>query len=125
MNPIVELATNIIPRLFPEAKTYPYRIPEKYQTLKELPIIKIENITESNGSYGSDKYGSRTYKVQVMAFLDINETDIEAFNDVLDRGLEEKDYFLSYADDRSHQDFVNIQVITRQYQITKLKERGN
>lgn len=125
MNPVVELATSILPRIFPDAKSYPYRIPTKYQTLEEVPIIKTENVTESNGSYGSDRYGSRTYRVQVMAFLDINETDIEAFNDVLDRGLEEKDYSLSYAADHPHQEFENIQVIVRQYLVTKLKERGN
>lgn len=125
MNPVVELATSILPGIFPEAKSYPYRIPAKYQTLEELPIIKAETITESNGSYGSDRYGSRSYRVQVMAFLDINETDIEAFNDALDRGLEEKDYSLSYADGHPHQDFEHIQVIVRQYQTTKLKERGN
>lgn len=125
MNPVVELATSILPRLHPEAKCYPYRIPAKYQTLEELPIIKTENVSESNGSYGSDRYGSRSYRVQVMAFLDINETDIEAFNDVLDRGLEEKHYSLSYAEDHPHQEFEHIQVIVRQYQVTKLKERGN
>ena len=125
MNPVVELATSILPGIFPDAKAYPYRIPAKYQTLEEVPIIKTENITESNGSYGSDRYGSRTYRVQVMAFLDINETDIETFNDALDRGLEEKDYSLSYADDHPHQEFENIQVIVRQYLVTKLKERGN
>ncbi|MDT2660701.1 hypothetical protein P7E02_12535 [Enterococcus hulanensis] len=125
MNPIVELAKQILPSIFPDAQIYPYRIPQKYQTLEELPIIKTENVTESNGSYGSDRYGSRTYQVQVMAFLDINETDIEAFKDVLDRGLEEKHYSLSYAEDHPHQEFEHIQVIVRQYQVTKLKERGN
>jgi|GEM_PF-2313317 len=125
MNPIVELATQILPSIFPDAQIHPYRIPEKYQTLEQLPIIKTESITESNGSYGSDRYGSRTYQVQVMAFLDINETDIENFNDVIDRCLEEKGYSLSYAENHPHPEFENVQVIIRHYQVTKLKERGN
>lgn len=125
MSPIVELTSEILPTIFPAGNIFAYRLHEDYEKLTKLPTIKVENVSESNGSYGSDRYGSRTYHVQVMAFLAINETDIEAFNDTLDRGLEEKDYSLSYAEDHPHQEFENVQVIVRQYQVTKLKERGN
>lgn len=125
MNPVVELATQILPEIFPEARTYPYRIPENYQTLEELPIIKIEGVTQKNESYGSDSYGARTYHIQAMVFLDINETDIEEFSDRMDRSLEKNNYSLSYAEDHPHQIFENVQVIVRHYTTTKLEERGN
>lgn len=124
MTPAVDLKITILPELFPNAKIFAYRIPEDYQKLETLPIIKVEGVNEINESYGSDQYGARSYRVQVMAFLDIEETDIEDFNDVLDRGLEAKGYTLAYADDRPHDQYENVQVITRQYNVVKIKERG-
>lgn len=124
MTPAVDLKVTILPKLFPNAQIFAYRIPENYQKLEMLPMIKVEGVNEVNESYGSDRYGARSYRVQVMAFLDIEETDIEAFNDVLDRGLEVEGYTLAYADDRPHDQYENVQVITRQYNVVKLKERG-
>lgn len=124
MTPVVELKTRVLPSLFSNANIFAYRIPENYQKLDTLPILKVEGVNEINESYGSDKYGARSYRVQVMAFLDIETTDIEGFNDVIDRGLEAEGYVLVYADDRPHEQFENVQVITRQYAVTKTKERG-
>lgn len=124
MTPVVELKTRVLPSLFSDANIFAYRIPENYQKLDTLPILKVEGVNEINESYGSDQYGARSYRVQVMAFLDIETTDIEVFNDVIDRGLEAEGYVLVYADDRPHEQFENVQVITRQYAVTKTKERG-
>lgn len=124
MTPVVELKTRVLPSLFLDANIFAYRIPENYQKLDTLPILKVEGVNEINESYGSDQYGARSYRVQVMAFLDIETTDIEGFNDVIDRGLEAEGYVLVYADDRPHEQFENVQVITRQYAVTKTKERG-
>lgn len=124
MTPAVDLKVTILPELFPDAQIFAYRIPENYQKLEMLPILKVEGVNEINESYGSDQYGARSYRVQVMAFLDIETTDIEGFNDVIDRGLEAEGYVLVYADDRPHDQYENVQVITRQYNVVKIKERG-
>lgn len=123
MTPAVDLKVTILPELFPDAQIFAYRIPENYQKLEMLPILKVEGVNEINESYGSDQYGARSYRVQVMAFLDIETTDIESFNDVIDRGLEAEGYVLVYADDRPHDQYENVQVITRQYNVVKIKER--
>lgn len=122
MNPIVELTTGILPTIFPDANIFAYRLQDDYQKLTKLPIIKVENVNESNTGYGSNRYSSRNYQIQVMAFLDIQKQDIEQFNDQLDRGVEKHGFFLQYADDRPHEEFKHIQVITRQYSHTKIKD---
>lgn len=124
MTPVVDLKVNILPMVFPRANIFAYRVPENYQKLDDLPILKIEGVNENNTSYGSNSYGARSYRVQVMAFLDINETDIEEFNDLIDRGLEKQGYTLVYADDRPHDQYDHVQIITRQYNVVKIKERG-
>ncbi|MGM0240241.1 hypothetical protein [Enterococcus sp. AZ103] len=121
MNPVVKLTGEVLPNIFPTANIFAYRVQDDYEKLSKLPIIKVENVNESNIGYGSNRYSSRNYLIQVMAFLDIQKQDIEQFNDLLDRGVEEYGFFLQYADNRPHEEFKHVQVITRQYSYTKLK----
>ncbi|MBV7391053.1 hypothetical protein KUA55_10200 [Enterococcus sp. ALS3] len=121
MNPVVKLTGEILPTIFPTANIFAYRLQDDYEKLSKLPIMKVENVNESNTGYGSNRYSSRSYLIQVMVFLDIQKQDIEKFNDLLDRGVEEHGFFLQYADNRPHEEFKHVQVITRQYSYTKLK----
>lgn len=124
MTPVAEVAVNILPKIFPEIDSnlfFPYTVPEKYQSLDQVPYFKIENVGETNGTHGSDKYHSRSYRIQVMAFIDLGKTDIEELNDKLDRGMEEADFFQIYGEDRPHSENENIHVLIRQYTHTRRK----
>lgn len=124
MNPVTEVTTEILPSIFQEltdAPFFPRIVPEKYQSLENTPFFKVESVNDKNGSYGSDRYNSRTYKIQIMIFIDLNVTDIEELIDRLDRGLESHEYQQIYGDDRPHSDNDKIQVVTRQYTIFRRK----
>lgn len=120
MNPVVEVS-NIIEEHLDNVLSFAYNIPENYQKLKELPICKVETVLNKNISYASNKYHGRKYHVQVMSFIDINKTDIESFTDQLDRALEAHGYRQIYGDDRPHEKLKNVQVLTRQYTISRRK----
>lgn len=120
MNPVIDL-TNIISGLYPDSLTYTYKVPEDDQKMNKLPLIKIEAVNDVNESYGSDKYRKRRYNVQVMAFLNIEKTEIEGFKDILDRELESNEFYLTYADEYMDEDYENVIVLTRQYTTTRRK----
>lgn len=124
MTPVAEVAVEILPRIFPEIDPnlfFPYLVPERYQSFEEVPFFKIENAGETNGSHGSDKYHSRSYRIQVMAFIDIEKTDIEELNDKLDRGMEEAEFFQVYGEDRPHSENKKMHILIRQYTHTRRK----
>lgn len=120
MNPVIDL-TNIIAKLYPDAQVFAYQVPENYQKMNKLPLIKTEAVSETNDGYGSDKYRQRRYLVQVMAFLDIKKTEIESFKDEVDRVLEANEFYLSYADEYIDGTYPDVLVLTRQYAITRRK----
>jgi len=121
MNPVVELAFEVIQPTFPDASVFAYRIEEDYQKLSKLPVIKVESVNDTNTSYGSNRYLARGYRIQVMAFIDINVTDIEEFKDKLDRSAEKARFFQAYAEDYSHDEIENVHVILRQYTCIRRK----
>lgn len=121
MNPIVEVANEIIEKKMPGVLSFPYKIPEDYQKLKKLPLCKVETVLNRNIGYGSNLYHGRKYHVQVMSFIDINKTDIESFIDELDRLLEKHGYRQIYGEDRPHEKLENVHVLTRQYTTTRRK----
>ncbi|API89434.1 hypothetical protein BKP56_09285 [Marinilactibacillus sp. 15R] len=124
MTPVAEVAVEILPKIFPELVDSPffgYIVPDRYKSLEEVPYFKIESVGDTNGSHGSNKYHTRSYRIQVMAFIDLNKTDIEDITDRLDRGLETADFFQVYGEDRPHSENEKIQVLTRQYTTTRRK----
>lgn len=124
MSPTAEVATIILPTLFPELDSehfFSYSIPEMYQSFDVLPIFKVETVGEVNSDYGSDVYHARMYKVQVMVFIDINKTDIEATNDIMDRGMEENGYTQTYGEDRPHSENPSVHILIRQYTHSRRK----
>lgn len=122
MNPIVEVAVDIIEENMTGVMSFPYKIPPDYQKLKELPICKVETVLNKNIGYGSNRYHGRKYHIQIMSFIDINVTDIESFIDELDRLLETNGYRQIYGDDRPHEKLENVHVLTRQYTTTRRKD---
>ncbi|MBL1224791.1 hypothetical protein [Enterococcus sp. BWR-S5] len=124
MTPVAEVATVILPMLFPELKKepfFPYTVPERYQSFKEVPYFKIESISDQNTAHGSDKYHSRSYRLQVMAFIDLEKTDIEELTDTLDRGMEESGFIQTYGEDKPHTENKKIHVVIRQYITSRRK----
>ena len=124
MTPIAEVATSILPKIFPKLKKepfFPYTVPERYQSFKEVPYFKIESISDRNGSHGSDKYNSRSYRLQVMAFIDLEKTDIEELTDTLDRGMENHGFVQTYGEDQPHSENKKIHVVIRQYITSRRK----
>lgn len=124
MTPTAEIAVSLLPTIFPELKGEPffaYNIPEEYQQLKKLPLFKVSSVGETNGSFGSDQYNSRTYRIQIMVFINIESTDIEQLNDLLDRGLEKHGFIQVYGEDRPHTENEKIHILIRQYTHTRRK----
>lgn len=124
MTPTAEVVTELLPTIFPELKEetfFAYAIPEEYQQFEQLPIFKVSTVGETNGDFGSDQYNSRTYRIQIMVFIDIATMDIESLNDTLDRGLEKSDFIQVYGEDGPHAENKKIHVITRQYTHTRRK----
>ncbi|MEC6747334.1 hypothetical protein VXN63_02185 [Marinilactibacillus sp. XAAS-LB27] len=124
MTPVAEVAVEVLPKIFPELKDEPffsYTVPTMYKSLEEVPYFKVESVGDTNGSYGSNRYHSRSYRLQVMAFIDLSVTDIEETVDRLDRGMESFDYYQVYGEDRSHSENEEIQVLIRQYTTTRRK----
>lgn len=124
MTPTAEVVTKYLPTIFPELQDEPffaYTIPEEYQQFNYLPFFKVTTVGETNGDFGSDKYNSRTYRIQIMVFIDIEVTDIEYLNDSLDRGLEKNDFVQVYGEDNPHTENKKIHVLIRQYTHTRRK----
>lgn len=124
MTPTAEIAVSLLPTIFPELKEEPffaYSIPEEYQQLKKLPLFKVSSIGETNGSFGSDQYNSRTYRIQIMVFINIESTDVEQLNDLLDRGLEKNGFIQVYGEDWPHTENEKIHILIRQYTHTRRK----
>lgn len=124
MSPVAEVAVTILPKTFPDFDPgvfFPYSVTEDYKLNDKLPYFKVESVGDTNGSFGSNQYNSRSYRVQVMAFIDIHKTDIEAMIDQLDRGMESFDYVQTYGEDRPHSENDKVHLLIRQYKTTRRK----
>lgn len=124
MTPVAELVVNVLPKVFPEMENepfYSYFLPHDLESFETLPVFKVESVGETNGSFGSDVYHARNYRVQVMVFIDPTKTDIENLVDTLDRGLEANEYTQVYGEDRPHSENNKIHVLIRQYTTTRRK----
>ncbi|MCH4175890.1 MAG: hypothetical protein LKF43_00185 [Streptococcaceae bacterium] len=124
MTPVAEVCSECLPKIFPEINEdlfFPYKIPVDFLSFSKLPFFKVENVNESNSSFGSDKYNSRNYRLQVMVFINPLITDIEQMNDKIDRGLEKYGYVQVYGEDRPHSENENIHILIRQYTHTRRK----
>lgn len=124
MTPTAEIVTELLPTIFPELKEEPffaYDIPEEYRQFQQLPIFKVSTVGETNGTFGSNQYNSRNYRIQIMIFIDIATTDIEWLNDTLDRGLEKNNFIQVYGEDQPHSENKKIHILIRQYTHTRRK----